>query len=167
LPFRVLARSYDGLFAGRFETALAVEVRPQLTIADGTHRRHVGAKIASRAQPLDFRHEAARYHRVESLLDALGELYPALGHECNRENAWTVSLFAQPLQLGDRPACQSMDFERSLDTLPIVRCDAIGRFGIHCSQTVVQRGPAKLRCFAVERCADGAVRPRQYREPVP
>src|ERR671912_1944626 len=57
LSLSILARRDDGLGARLFPTVAALEMRPQLPIADGAHRRQIGMQIAASTQSLDLRDE--------------------------------------------------------------------------------------------------------------
>src|SRR5688572_9825607 len=85
LPARKLARGGHGLLHRFRERRAALEVLPELPVADEPDRSEAGVQVPARAKPLDLPDEALLHHRVEAPRNALEEQLAVRRGEHERE----------------------------------------------------------------------------------
>src|SRR6476659_9321711 len=74
LALRKLARRCDGLFAQRRESNVAVQIIPDLPVADAAHRWHRRVQRILGAQAPQFADEAELEHQFKALRNSLVKL---------------------------------------------------------------------------------------------
>src|SRR6185437_3914966 len=142
LSLRELARRSERSLPRLVEPVGAVEMCPELAIADGAQCRMSRRELRSRAQALDFREKALLHPLREPAREAFVK-HAAIGRrECPARERCLERTARRALQRRERQARDEADLERALNALRVVRMNACSCLGIEPRELCVQTRPA-------------------------
>ena len=142
-----------------------LQVRPHLPVADQAHRGAALRQPPAPSRIVDLFDQPGVQHPHETGRDVTVKQRPIrrLDHDAAHRSGEPAATPAGE-QLRHRPAAERMHFQRTLDTLRIVRMNTPRRHRIDAGEPLMQRRPSRAVRFALDLRPHHGVRRRQYRE---